>query len=253
MSDVPRKKSPRAPSIPLEEAIERVRKVYDRERLHAVPTDLVAQHIGYKSANNGSALSTLASLRYYGLMDRPNDGQMAVSKTFEEYKFAPEESIKQSILIGWLTTPPVFAELVEKYSSAIPSDATLRSDLIRKGFSPIGAESVISVFRKSAGFAGYLNGGSPNAPIAQEALPAPDDAPAQAKEAPTLLATSEGSTEDEVRAVQSPGAQADRIPVRLPGGRRAWLIIPSPFFSSDKVRLKAQIDLLLADDESAAA
>ena len=41
----------------------------------------------------------------------------------------------------------------------------------------------------------------------------------------------------------------DRIPVRLPGGRRAWLFIPSPFFSGDKARLKAQIDLLLTADE----
>ena len=43
--------------------------------------------------------------------------------------------------------------------------------------------------------------------------------------------------------------QVDRIPVRLPGGRRAWLLIPSPFFTADKDRLKAQIDLLLAEDE----
>ncbi|MDL2339502.1 MAG: hypothetical protein QFE16_16840, partial [Pseudomonadota bacterium] len=41
----------------------------------------------------------------------------------------------------------------------------------------------------------------------------------------------------------------DRIPVRLPGARRAWLFIPTPFFSSDKQRIKAQIDLLLTEDE----
>jgi len=37
--------------------------------------------------------------------------------------------------------------------------------------------------------------------------------------------------------------------VRLAGGRRAWIEIPTPFYLSDKRRIKAQIDLLLTDDE----
>jgi hypothetical protein len=41
----------------------------------------------------------------------------------------------------------------------------------------------------------------------------------------------------------------DRIPIRLAGGRRAWIEIPSPFFSADRERLKKHIDLLLTDDE----
>ena len=41
----------------------------------------------------------------------------------------------------------------------------------------------------------------------------------------------------------------DRIPVRLPGGRRAWLLIPTPFYDIDKKRLKAQIDLLLTEED----
>jgi hypothetical protein len=42
---------------------------------------------------------------------------------------------------------------------------------------------------------------------------------------------------------------ADKIPVRLSKGRRAWIEIPSPFYEADKIRLKKQIDLLLSDDE----
>ena len=43
--------------------------------------------------------------------------------------------------------------------------------------------------------------------------------------------------------------EIDQIPVRLSGGRRAWLVVPIPFYTADKSRLKAQIDLLLAEDE----
>jgi hypothetical protein len=34
----------------------------------------------------------------------------------------------------------------------------------------------------------------------------------------------------------------------LSEGRKAWLVIPTPFYEADKLRLKAQIDLLLTED-----
>ncbi|MDQ2821218.1 MAG: hypothetical protein M3Y65_12625 [Pseudomonadota bacterium] len=79
----PRKKSPRAPSMALNEALDRALKLYELERLHSSPVDVVATGIGYKSANSGSALSALASLRYFGLLERPKDGFLAVAKAVE--------------------------------------------------------------------------------------------------------------------------------------------------------------------------
>jgi hypothetical protein len=45
--------------------------------------------------------------------------------------------------------------------------------------------------------------------------------------------------------------EVDRIPVRLSKGRKAWLIIPTPFYEADKARLKAQIDFLLTEETDA--
>lgn len=252
----PRKKSPRAPSIALDEAIDRVNKVYGKERRHAVPTDVVAQDLGYKSANNGAALSMLASLRYYGLLERPKDGHLAVSKEFESYTYAPNESMRAKILHQWLRTPPIFAEMLDKYAEHLPSDATLRYDLIQQGFTPAGAESFIQVFRRSVSFAGTpaeVEDGSPNVevrsedssqPIAQ-AVPVVDPAVNTQRQGdpPTMaeLVTAPNSIPDT--------AGMDQIPVRLGRGRRAWLVVPQPFYNADKERLKAQIDLLLADDD----
>jgi hypothetical protein len=42
----------------------------------------------------------------------------------------------------------------------------------------------------------------------------------------------------------------DQIPIRLSGGRKAWLNIPTPFYESDKARIKAQIDVLFADTDT---
>jgi hypothetical protein len=250
-----RQKSPRAPSIALDDAIDRAIRIYEKERRHAAPTELIAQHIGYKSANNGTALSALASLRYYGLVERPKEGHLAVVKDVETYQYAPNAAVRQELLKQWLKSPPIFAELLETYRDGLPSDANLRFDLINRGFAPIAAEALLSVFRRSVDFANYFDASeSLQAPAPAKDLSAklsstPEDQPAH-QDPPSGADTG---------ASQSPAAQDysasgyDRIPVRLAGGRRAWLEIPSPFFAADKVRLKSQIDLLLTEEDEAAS
>ena len=252
MNTAMRKRSPRAPSIALSEAIEKASKIYDIERCHAAPAEGVAQHLGYKNAGNGAVMSVLASLRYYGLLERPKDGVVAVSKDIESYKFAPNETIKQALITKWLKSPPVFAELLDKYTESLPSDATLKFELIQKGFSPTGADICQQVFRRSVDFAHYFE----HSPLIQAEQDAENDG------------EDENTEQNEVAAAnpapQSPSASlklqhaivpaslsedADRIPVRLAGGRRAWIEIPIPFYAADKERLKKQIDLLLTDDE----
>lgn len=232
----------------LDEAIDRAVKIYEKEHLHPAPTDAVAQHMGYKNANNGAALSAMASLRYFGLLDRPADGKLAVTKDVESYMYAPSEDIQQALRIKWLRTPPVFAELLDSYQGALPSDANLRFGLIQKGFLPASAESAISIFRRSVEFARYfeapLNASSPK-PSEFSAAASSDAAPAG--NVGGLTSGPSGTPPAQLGDDSLP--EMDRIPVRLSGGRRAWLVIPEVFYAADKDRLKAQIDLLLTQDE----
>lgn len=245
MAEAPRKKSPRAPSMALNEAIEKALRIYEKERRHPAPADVIAQDIGYKSANNGAALTAIASLRAFGLLEKAQEGKLAASREVESYKFAPTQELRSELQTKWLKTPTVFADLLAKYASGLPSDATIRFDLIQGGFNPATAESVIAVFKQSVDFARYFE--SQQAGVAENADRDTSSGPSPAS----------GSTEEAGVAAQDRGeeigrsssATHDRIPVRLPGGRRAWLEIPSPFFSADKKRLKAQIDLLLAEDD----
>lgn len=253
MAAIPRKKSPRAPSIPLDEALDRASKAYDKERLHATPTDVVAQNIGYKGANNGAALSAIASLRYYGLLERPKEGFLAVSKDVESFRFAPSEDLRKSLLMRFVRNPPLFAELLDNYASGLPSDANLKHELIiQRGFAPATAETALLAFRRSVDFAGYFD--TPT--VVSDAGEAPDEEKSQSpieadetdREATQINARVSATNSVHTHTV-SDEESIDRIPVRLTGGRRAWLLIPTPFFSADKVRLKAQIDLLLTEDE----
>lgn len=248
-----RKKSPRAPSISLDEAFARVMKVYERERLHPAPVEVVAQNLGYKSANNGTALSTLASLRYFGLLERPKEGMLAVAKEVESYTFAPDEKLKHSLLLGFLLRPALYSELLEKYASGLPSDPNLKFELIQRGFAPQAAESALVVFKKSVIFADYY-GDEPIDEVEenvyddpQSSFPIINDSQSATDKINLAVPSSTARLQ-----VEADDAELDRIPVRLPGGRRAWLFIPTPFYDADKARLKAQIDLLLTleDEES---
>jgi hypothetical protein len=259
MEQLPRKKSPRAPSAALDEAIERATRIYKAEHLNAVPADLVAMHLGFKSANSGPALSWFATLRYYGIMERRAEGTLSISKEFESYVYAPDDAMRKVILLGWLTRPPTFAALLSKYPERLPTDGVIKFDLIQMNFIPVAADSVVSVFRRSVEFVGYYSITSPQKPSLGEPeveeLVDPEDI-----DLDEPVDKSSGKKETDLPAV--PQLQVlqrtitaiepeDRIPVRLSGGRRAWIVVPSPFYKADKARLKAHIELLLADDEEA--
>lgn len=248
MNDPVRKKSPRAPSIALDEAVERAIKIYDKERRHAAPTDVVAQDLGYKSANNGSALTAIASLRAFGLLEKAQEGKLAISKDVEVYRFAPDDALKDALRVKWARTPGTFADLLDAYASGLPSDATIRFDLIQRGFTPSGAESTLQVFKRSVEFANYF--AVLNRSVATEDLTSANDVESNINMQSTDSAQEVVDIPAGVPISTSTSTNFDRIPVRLTQGRRAWLEIPAPFFESDKRRLIAQINLLLTDDES---
>jgi len=251
MNTATRKKSPRAPSIALGDAIEKASKIYDMERCHAAPIEGVVKHIGYKNAANGAALATVASLKYYGLLERPKEGMLAVSKDVESFRFAPNEVTKQALVTRWLKSPPVFAEFLDKYPEGLPSDATLKFELIQRGFSPPAADICLQVFRRSVDYAHYFE----QSQSAQMEPQLDGDATSRSVEVAPLY--SAGYVVQPSPAMDHPQPIAnvpliddvDRIPVRLAGGRRAWIEIPMPFYDADKERLRKQLDLLLTNDE----
>jgi hypothetical protein len=252
MSAIIRKKSPRAPVFPLEEALEKTLKVYEREKLHAAPTDVVAQDIGYKNAINGSALQTVASLRYWGVMERPKEGFLAVSKDFERYRFAPDEDQKRRVLIRFLKTPPLFAELLEKYSDGLPSDATLLYELIERGFNPGTAENAIVALRKSVDFVNFYASPNDDPAIAFQSSGLASDFEA-APVGPDKDVSPAGQVLRQANSVlftrEVNQSEGERLPIRLTGGRRAWLILPEVLYEADKMRIKAQLDLVLTVED----
>ena len=267
-------KSPRAPSISLPKALEKALKIYAKERKNSVPLEVAAQDMGYSNANSGAALQALASLRYFGLLERPKVGHLAVSRDVEQYQFAPEEVLKSQLRKKWMRTPAAFEAILQQFPEHMPSDGNLRFALINQGFGPATSVAFIEVFQESAAFAEIYSDTSrllekpdlvANAEPDQERIisssPANSSFAVQAESGridaepqhhrrdiqQTVRSHAHATSVAEL-AAQSSFGDADQIPVRLSNGRKAWLIVPSPFYEHDKVRLKAQIDLLLTDE-----
>ena len=246
MSQLSRKRSPQAPSVSLEDALNKVLKVYDKERRHEVPIDVAAIDMGYKSSKSGTAIQALASIRYFGLMHRTKVGLLSVSVDVEKYKFTPEPELKQRLLTSWLRTPQIFAELLDKFSESLPSDATIKYELIQMGFNPSVADDFIPIFKKSVEFVRYYEQISASNILEEDAVLVDDalteDTTTKSTELPRTQVTSKSTT-------VNTDMGTDRVPIRLAGGRKAFLEIPTPFYEADKTRIIDQINLILTDKD----
>lgn len=254
-----RKVSPRAPSLALDEALARVERMYKGEGRHPAPVEVVMKQIGY-SGKSGPALQAIASLGYWGLVERPKDGFLRVSKEVEDYLFTPDERHKQDLLVRFLRKPALFASLLDQYHDRLPSDASIKYDLIQKGFIPGSAESCVNIFKKSIDFADYYAWVRRQSDVVDsQDVSASDEVEVPSDEllrevldvelgSRNLLQQDKPVINEIPVVLANVDSNVDRIPVRLAGGRRAWLEIPMPFYKADKERLKSFIDLLLTDE-----
>ena len=239
-----RRKSPRSPSFSLKEALERALKIYEKEGRHAVPADVAAQDLGYKDAQSGAARTALATIRQFGLIIKPKEGHVAVARQVESYKFAPDEKARQTLVREFVKSPAIYRTLIMKFADHLPSDAALRFEFISMGFQPAAVDDDLKFFKQSVEFSGYYDSGEFST---EENLNAQDRMQERAGD----VGESSSTGTREIRDIDPGSAStSDRIPIRLAGGRKAWLEIPSPLYEADKTQIKAQIDLILTDGEA---
>ncbi len=142
-------RSPRSPSITLEEAISMTRKLYDQIRTAAVVPEIAVKPLGY-SGTNGTAMSTIATLGQYGLLSRSGK---TVSITALAVKIlhpkSPEqlvEAIREAAL-----APKVMSELAEGYLEC--GQSVIEGHLIQTGFNPDRARRVAAIHLANKAFA----------------------------------------------------------------------------------------------------
>lgn len=149
-----RQRSPGFPSISLEDAISRLRVIYQFDKRAFTTAQTILTHLGYKGNTSGTAGRVVAALKHFGLLEEKN-GQYRVSDVGFRLLHLPEDSSERKELIKELAlAPPVFARVFLNYEGDIPSDDTLKSHLIfSEKFNPDSVDHFIRVFRETIGFA----------------------------------------------------------------------------------------------------
>lgn len=256
MNDHVRRRAPRSPNYPqqsLEWAVSSGLSLLEKENLHAVPVDIVARNLGYKDANNGKARRVLANLKAFGILDKASGGKLAVSQDVQRFKLAPSDADKINYLKQWVIKPALYSKLLEKYPGELPSDGALVFELVNEhGFNEDAARKAIEVFRESIRFVESKSGhitnedGDDDIEEEEEEPESPNSNVENKKETAPVVAPNLNNTPP---PPPTPTSGNVRYPIRLAGGRMAYIDVPDPFYEKDKDKLKAQLEIIGTVDE----
>lgn len=154
----PTDRSPNYPIINLEEAIERARKFWDRERRNTAPASVAVAHWGFSPKSSGGRM-TLSALVKFGLLEESGRGAeryvklspLAFDVLLDERPDSEEraDAIRRAAL-----SPTIHADLWEKWGRDLPSDASMRTYLVKDlEFTDSGATGLIREYKETIGFA----------------------------------------------------------------------------------------------------
>jgi hypothetical protein len=193
-------RSPNYPGIGLEEAIQRARELYNKERTAPVDPETAVMAWGYKGLNGASA-RTLGAVRQYGLLEDGPKG-VRVSPRALALLLEPQNSDDYlSAVMDAARGPAVFAEILDEYPDGLPSEQGLISYLVRqKGFSEDGARKLNSVLRATMALASeHRDRHIPEEPTASQTA-------AQSEQPRAVHASSPGLSGQTPGRTASPGA-----------------------------------------------
>ena len=152
-----RMRSPNYPSISLQEAIERVNKIYLKTQKHQTDPGVIATLLGYGSLNGGSQ-TAISNLKKYGLLDEVGK-KLKVSQRAISILFDPKDSAEYANAIREAAlSPSLFLDMHTQYGTEPPSDEILKSFLIKRGFSHTAVDAPIRSYRETMELVVELSG-----------------------------------------------------------------------------------------------
>lgn len=153
-----RPRSPSYPAIGLAEAIERAGVLHAKEGRNAAPFEAVLHHWGY-SPKSGAGSVVLAALRKYDLLIYEGKTGRLSDLAFRILWDEEDSPDRRDAIQVAALNPRIHAELWEQYRGSLPSDATLKLELRKRGFAESAISNFIDQFRSTLTFAGLINGG----------------------------------------------------------------------------------------------
>jgi hypothetical protein len=215
-------RSPNYPSLTFPDAAEKAETLWRAEKRHPMSLDIAADHLGYSNGKNGAFQSTISALRKYGLVESER-GDVRVTDEANQLFIYPEGTPERVAIQRKLAMrPPLFGEVLKKFSDGLPSDANLRAKLqVESGFaSPEAAETFIRALRSALELTGTdvtLGSGQSSSDTKELDPPIVSLDPPSQPEPPSSHMTSRGTTQGRPQSPVSPVGTGE-----TPVERHSW-------------------------------
>lgn len=211
----------------LKTALGHAETIYKHEKRSAAPVAVVAQHCG-TDIKSSKALRLIAALKQYGLAIEEGSGEdreIRLSEIALDYLLAENDAQKSEAVATAALLPPIHRKIWEHYKGNLPSNATLKSFLVRQlDFNDTYVDRFIKQFRATLGFAG-LEGG--------DTIEEPDENDEEEAETPAVDIF-QANPFQKVKAKSPTGGAAMReLPITLPSLNIAVLKVPTPMTELD--------------------
>ena len=147
-----RHRSPAYPAVGLKDAVDRARKIYEADGQAGSPTSAALRHMGF-SSNTGHAAKVLSALKKFGLIE-VEGGRVRLTPRCLDVIVRPEgDDRRVRALRDAAVSPRVYADLLNRYGSALPSDASLEAELITDlSFNKNSVKGFLKDFRETLEF-----------------------------------------------------------------------------------------------------
>lgn len=152
-------RSPGYPYFSVEKAIERAGLLYKQEVSHWAPLSSATQAWNYSPKSSGGRQS-VATMRYYGLIEVQGDGdarRIRVSDIAKRILLDErEDDTEKRLLIREVAlSPTAHRTLYEEYKAGLPSDGTVLHFLMfSKGYNKEAARDLLDEFKQTASYIG---------------------------------------------------------------------------------------------------
>lgn len=152
-------RSPAYPFIPVQKAIEQTRALYEQEGEYYAPLPSAFSAWGYGPKSSG-ARQTLATLKYYGLIDVQGDGDSRKVKASEIARRIildqrEDETDKRRLIREVAMMPSAHKTLYKAYPSGLPSDSNVTHFLIfDQNYNKEAARDLLAEYKDTASYAG---------------------------------------------------------------------------------------------------
>jgi hypothetical protein len=148
-------RSPGYPYFPVQKAIERAQELFLQEGTHSAPLSSAVGAWGYSPKSSGGR-QTLATMRYYGLVEVAGEGDGRMIKVSEIARKIlldkrEDDTERRALIRQVALMPTAHKTIYQKYPDGLPSDGTVHHFLVfERDFNDDAAKELLVEFKQTA-------------------------------------------------------------------------------------------------------